>query len=139
MLQQTIILFYYNLRYLLRRLFYCSACAKTRQENGRAYANYFPFRVRDVMREVIVLSHWRHVATHVATQVAQLVARHVFQWNRSQGQLVARLVSENVAGTVHTGDMSPHMSPTYVSSIRQRSPLHADLSPSHWRHVRRLV
>ena len=35
-------------------------------------------------RHVIVLSHWPHVATHIATQVAQLV-------------------SENVAGTVHTG------------------------------------
>jgi len=63
------------------------------------------------MSRVIVLSHWRHVATHVATQVAELVARHVFQWNRSHLQLVATLVSENVAGTVHTGDMCGNMSP----------------------------
>ena len=71
-----------------------------------------------------VLSHWRHVATHVATQVAQLVAR---------------LVSENVAGTVHTGDMSPHKLPSVPFARGRRCTQTCRRVLSHWRHVRRLV
>ena len=40
-------------------------------------------RCKLLMRSLIVLSHWPHVATQVEQQVAELVARHVFQWNRS--------------------------------------------------------